>query len=114
MIETTYFGKIELEVWEFALLPFYLLLILIFSARGKRINLKAHPEYKYYMTGLFAKIFGGLAFALVYLYYYGGGDTISYYETSLAFVNLFNKSPQHFLEAYFNPYTPEMRYYFDN
>jgi len=114
MIETTYFGKIELEVWEFALLPFYLLLIVIFSARTKRIQMKQHPEYKYYMTGLYAKITGGLTFAFIYLFYYGGGDTISYYETSLAFVNLFNKSPQHFFEAFFNPYSSERRYFFDN
>ena len=43
-----------------------------------------NPIYrKWYIKGLVAKLFGGLAFALVYTYYYEyGGDTRSYFEDS--------------------------------
>jgi hypothetical protein len=47
-----------------------------------------HPEYKYMLTGLIAKLVGGIGLALVYTVYYPGGDTLQYYWDSLAFQKL--------------------------
>jgi hypothetical protein len=64
--------------------PVYLFIIL-FTARiyqSKRIV--EHPEYRYLLSGLIAKILGGIGLALVYTLYYPGGDTLQYYWDSLA------------------------------
>jgi hypothetical protein len=68
--------------------PVYLFIIL-FTARiyqAKRVI--DNPEYKYMLTGLIAKLVGGIGLALVYTIYYPGGDTLQYYWDSLAFQKL--------------------------
>lgn len=53
-------------------------------------------HYQYYAKGLVVKMFGAIGLTLIYVYYYGGGDTVNYYESSLSILNLF---PKHPLEA---------------
>ncbi|NNC84344.1 MAG: hypothetical protein HKN79_12270 [Flavobacteriales bacterium] len=73
---------------------FYFILILGVGliVRG---NKSQNPLYrKYFMSGLFVKLFGGLAFALVYTYYYTyGGDTKTYFHDSSYMVSVFLESP---------------------
>jgi hypothetical protein len=59
------------------------------------------------MKGLMAKLFGSLIFCFIYLYYYGGGDTTSYFESSMAMAKLFYQSPFKYFEVLFNPPSPE-------
>lgn len=108
MIKTTYMGDIDIEAWEFALIPIYLIIIFLIASSIKNRNIKTRPEYRYYLMGLYAKIFGGLAFGLVYIFYYGGGDTISYYESGRALVNLFYKNPYDYLRLEFLPADMDM------
>lgn len=114
MIETTYFGTVDINTWEYVVWPFYFLLIVLLSARHKIIKQRSEPIYKFYLWGLYTKIFGGLFFALVYLLYYGGGDTTSYYETALAFTNLITTNPKQGFEAITSSYSSEVRYLFNN
>lgn len=68
--------------------PLYLLLILVIAnvyANKMRI---LHPEYKYFLNGLIAKIIGGVGLAFVYTVYYPGGDTLQYFSDALAFQKL--------------------------
>ncbi len=109
MIPTNIFGDIPIRVWEWVALFFYVLFIFIIAGVIQRRNLPQHPEYKYFNLGLLAKIGGGLGFALIYIHYYGGGDTFSYYETTLAFSNLLSEDPGTFLEVYFGGATQEMK-----
>lgn len=51
-------------------------------------------HYRYFSWNVFYKLFFGVAFSLVYLLYYGGGDTTAYFDGSIALNNLFNKSPE--------------------
>lgn len=49
---------------------------------------------KYFMKGLTVKIFGGLAFGLVYTYYYTyGGDTMAYYQDAALITRYFFEDP---------------------
>lgn len=96
-----YDQRIVVETWEFVAL--IALLILIFTSSflyAQRKSIK-NPVYKYYIKGLTAKIIGSLTFCLIYLYYYGGGDTSSYFESSMAMAKLCYQSPSKYLEALF-------------
>jgi hypothetical protein len=93
MAPTLYFGYIYIHLWEIMALPFYLLIIYLFANRIKQRRIENNPLYKFYLWGLFAKIFGGLSFVLIYLFFYHGGDTTGYFESSMAMNNLFFNSP---------------------
>jgi hypothetical protein len=72
---------------DWMLLPVYLGLMLFIAAmyRGK---LKDKQDKKYFMLGLYAKLAGGIAFALVYAYSYKGGDTINYWHSATCMIHL--------------------------
>ncbi|MEO0405649.1 MAG: hypothetical protein AAF193_12325, partial [Bacteroidota bacterium] len=55
-----------------------------------------------------------VGFALIYLYYYHGGDTTNYYESSLPFVHLFWENPIDFFRVYFGGGTAELRSLFSH
>lgn len=88
------------------ILPAILWLIIIvvvgFAVRNSNMD---KPHYKYYMPNLFAKLFFSFAFACVYIFYYGGGDTTAYYDGAVALNNLFLKSPSLYYEQMVN--TPD-------
>ncbi len=68
--------------------PVYLFIILFTARIYQAKRMVDHPEYKYMLTGLIAKLVGGIGLALVYTVYYPGGDTLQYYWDSLAFQKL--------------------------
>lgn len=114
MIKTFFFGDINLQLWEYIMIPMLVMIIIGISVFIRNQNIGRHPEYRYYVLGVTGKVFGGLAFCLIYLLYYGGGDTISYYETSYAIVNLFYKSPGDALTVLFSEPSDELVYLFDS
>ena len=69
-------------------MPIYLVIILIVCSKIKSKNIAKFPEYKYFTKGLFFKILGVSAFMSIYLFYYGGGDTINYFRGARAAGNL--------------------------
>lgn len=81
-------GNGLLEIWEVFLAPIYISLILLVAFFVSTIS-----ERKVFMLGLSAKLSGALAFTLIYIFYYGGGDTIVYYKTALAYTNLLFENP---------------------
>jgi hypothetical protein len=54
---------------------------------------RTNPLYKYFIHAYVYKLIMGLLFAVVYLYVYGGGDTIAYWEGSDILNKLFYESP---------------------
>lgn len=113
MIKTEYQGYIDIQAWEYALIPLFLLVIFLITSSIRNRRIKKNPEYKYYLWGLYAKIIGGLMFALIYVFYYGSGDTISYYESGRAMANMLEKNPVAFFKIWFLPASPELFAYFD-
>lgn len=59
------------------------------------------------MPNLYSKLFFSLAFAMVYLLYYGGGDTTAYYDGALKLNNLFFESPSLYFEEMLNEPTTQ-------
>lgn len=112
-MKTTYFGEIGFEPWEILALPLFFMMVFVIASRIRNRNIEVSPHYRYLLPGLFAKIFGGIFLGIIYVYYYQGGDTVSYYETSLAFTNLIHKSPIDGINALFASYSKEVRGMFD-
>ncbi|MFB6257515.1 MAG: hypothetical protein ABEH38_02390 [Flavobacteriales bacterium] len=106
-VPTKIFGDIPVQIWEWAALIVYLLIIFLIGASVQNKKVRKDPTYRYFNLGLMAKVGGGLAFALIYMLYYEGGDTFSYYETSLAFSNMLQQEPGTFLEVFFGGPTIE-------
>ena len=75
-------------------------------------------DSQYFIGGLTAKLIGVTAFCLIYGLYYGGGDTIDYYNGSLALANLMTEDFDAFcsivfdneLEKNLNAFTTETGY----
>ena len=88
-----------LTIFDFLLIPIYLLVIYYFASRIQHKNIKDKPLYKWYTKGLMVKILGAIAVCLMYQLYYTGGDTTNYYETSKAIANLLYKDSYMFWDV---------------
>lgn len=105
----------ELTIWDFVLLPIYLLLVLLIANNVVKKNIDKNPLYKYYKKGLFAKIGGGLVLCLVYtLYYPEGGDSTGYFTSAVAVSNVLSKSFSAFASIVSGNLTYENWSFFDN
>jgi hypothetical protein len=58
----------------------YLIVIYFVAYRYQQRKIKSHPEYRYFLWGISAKVLGGISFALTYIYFYKGGDTFLYFK----------------------------------
>lgn len=108
-VPTFTYGKIPVELWEYSALFLVLFIVLIYSGRIKRNNIKDKPQYRFFLWGLWAKITGAIIFSIIYTTYYSGGDSTGYYECALSFYKLLLESPTDFVTAYFGPGTPEIK-----
>jgi len=63
--------------------PFYFLIFWLFAFIYKTNNKQDYLIQKYFISAYFLRIFGGIAFACVYFFYYGGGDTLNYHSDSM-------------------------------
>lgn len=111
-VDTEYYGKVDIEYWEYSLMFFYLFGLYLYFARQKNLRIKREPEYRYFLWGLYAKILGGIFFSLIYFYYYKGGDTISYFYSALPLVKLAGVNVGDFFHVLFGANSVENRQYF--
>ena len=77
-----------ISIEDLLLVPLYLFVIIGLAHLIKSNNINKYPEYKYFVRGLWFKIIGVSAFISIYLFYYGGGDTLAYFRGSKALGNL--------------------------
>ncbi|CAG5084283.1 hypothetical protein [Parvicella tangerina] len=99
MIQTYNVGTINWEPWEWILIPGLIIIIYFIGARYKIKKIGNNPEYKYFLTGLMFNVFAGLFFGAIYIFYYGGGDTISYYSSAIPLARLFWESPAEYVDV---------------
>ncbi|MDQ3048355.1 MAG: hypothetical protein M3R27_12460 [Bacteroidota bacterium] len=114
MNEIKNYAYIEnLELSEYIAFPIYIIIILLISFWIQNKNIKNNPVYRYYTIGVAAKLLGAVAFCLVYIFVYKGGDTISYFETSRALTKLLYARPGDFLTVITETPSRENFYFFD-
>lgn len=88
-------------LYNLVITPFYLLIIYFVIAPYFAKKWTNKYTKKYFWWGLHAKMFGAIAFCLIYQYYYGYGDTISYFKQGSVIVDAFLKSPITGIEVLF-------------
>lgn len=85
-----------LSVFDLLLTPLYILGAYAYGYWVTKKNIQKRPEYAYFTKGLMVRIFGAIALGLVYFFYYSGGDTTNYFQTSSAYAKLFFKDQESF------------------
>ncbi len=100
-------------IWDFILVPVFLILAHYSASRAFLQNIEAHPEYQYYKKGLLFKIYGAVIFGLVYTFYYDGGDTIVYWQDAKILNTLLLSEPLCYLKILFGDTRPMWFYCFD-
>lgn len=93
-----------MDVYDFLLLPIYLAILYVLALRKKNKH-SGDPLYnQYFLRGLNFKFLGALAYAAIYIYYYQGGDTISFYYAINPLFKLFFTEPGAYFKFIFSPY----------
>ena len=98
---------------DFVIPPFFLIIFFFYAHSVRVKHQEKAPYYKYFMPGLMAKMLGSIAICLIYVFYYGGGDTINYYTDCVSVSKLFLKSPWQALRFTFLPLDWEVWFSFD-
>lgn len=98
-MSSTYLGFLDIIP---ALIWLIIFLVFAYFKRNENED-KAH--FKYYLPNLYSKLFFSLLFALVYIYYYGGGDTTAYFDGAVVLNNIFLKSPSLYFDVMTSPFS---------
>jgi hypothetical protein len=102
MFEIENFSYIRfIHPFEWVMLGLYCIVIFAITFGVQVFRIQKNPVYRYYTPAVLMKVLSSVVFCLIYIYYYNGGDTVSYYETSRAVVNLAMKD----IGAYFDVVT---------
>lgn len=103
LVSLMYHGEVGIAPWEWLLGVVYFIVVYLFFGRIKNMRLKQQPEYRHFLWGLFTKMIGGVAFSLIYFYYYRGGDTVVYFYSAISMTQLAAADPLAFLQVLFGP-----------
>ena len=101
MIPTYNIGVIDFQWFEYVLIPLILAIIFVVARLDISRNQSENEEYRYLMPALIFKLFAGTFFGLIYVFYYGGGDTISYYSSAVPLERVFWNSPSDYFNLLF-------------
>lgn len=82
-----------MELIHLLLFPFYLVLPIVFVLYYRVYYLKDSTDKFFFLSGFLLKIFGAIAAILIYLFYYDGGDTVSYYDSGVSILNFVKDHP---------------------
>jgi len=91
-LESNYVSIFDISI----ALVWMIIFFIIANSRAKKVE--DAEIRKYYMRNVAFKFFFSISFAVVYLIYYGGGDTTSYWDGAVSLNKLFMKSPAMYME----------------
>ena len=94
--------------------PIFLVLFYFLGRRIVRNHIETEPYYRFFSPGLFIKLFGGIAICLVYVFYFKGGDTLSYYHDGVCLSRLFLKNPWQAIRFIFVPLDADIWFSLDD
>ena len=102
-----------LSIVDLIVPPILIIIIFLVSKSRQLKRIGTNPSYKYYLWGIWMKLIGGIAVCLIYILYYGFGDTMNYYNDCVVMVNMLFKSPSSLWEILTSS-NPEVWYDFDD
>lgn len=91
-----------MDLVDLIVTPFYIIIILLIAYGYQVNNKRDFLISNYFFRAYFLRILGGIAFACVYAFYYGGGDTLNYYDDSTVIAHALRTSPLKGIELLFN------------
>ena len=103
--ENIIYYNLNLGVYDICLAILFFAVIYIFAFHYKKIKIAKNPEYKYFILGLTAKVVGGFMFALLTVYYYKGGDSLSYFKGADDISKILINNPLRGIELFFTNYS---------
>lgn len=74
--------------WDFIVTPVIIGIILLVTRKTQEKHISENAAYAYYVKGMIAKIIGAIGLGIIYVFYYGGGDTLNYWVDAGRLVNL--------------------------
>ena len=93
MLELENFSYIrQIYPFEWVMLGIYSIFIFALTFGRQVMKQRENPLYRFFFIAVAMKIISSIIFCLIYIYYYQGGDTVSYYETARSLVNLSMKN----------------------
>ncbi len=78
-----------ITTYDYLLLPVYAIIVFFIGLKIKNRFIQTNSAYRFFLPGLIIKVLGAVSFSVIYVYYYGGGDTTAYLRGSKALINLF-------------------------
>ena len=73
--------------------PIFFIIFYFIAQSIKYRHIETNSSYRYYYPGLLVKLIGSILICLVYVFYYEGGDTTSYYRDCVSISKAFFKHP---------------------
>ncbi len=95
------------NIWDVFIVPLYILVAWGIASGISKKKKNINSAYKFYHWGLIYKIGGAIALCLIYLFYYGGGDTTGYFRGALVMRNLFYEDIGAYFRILAGNLTPE-------
>lgn len=81
----------------FGLVALSIIIAIASSKKQKMLAIEGNEHYKYYLYNVYFKLGLATVFGAIYMFYYGGGDTIAYWLGADKLNNLFWFSPSDYL-----------------
>ncbi len=100
----------KFTIIDFLYGPIALILIILSARLRKSRMIENHSEYKYYTKGLYVKLLGGISVCIIYILYYSGGDTTTYFSDGNCMMRLLFSNPAGFFSVLING--PDITNYF--
>lgn len=88
-----------ITIFDLLLTPIYLIFIFFIASYIQHTKIKKQPLYKWYVRGLMVKLLGAVSVCLIYQFYYTGGDTVAYFDTSTVVAKLATRDSNLFFDV---------------
>ncbi len=92
------------DIWalDYVLGFFYIVFLLLIFHSYKNKKIETDINYQYFIIAFWVKILGGLGFMFLTVYYWGGGDTYSFYNTGRDMLSYIMEDPLEQFKLFFS------------
>ncbi len=92
----------QLGAFDLMLIPLFLVLIYFLGSRARAKYAGNTVLFKYFGQAMWAKVLSAMAFCIIYMYYYNGGDTMAYYHWGHEWIKFLGDNPGRAIEFIFS------------
>ena len=102
------------SITDYVIIGVYLILMFLWAYYVQQKKRDENPAYEWYAKALFAKVIGAIALCLVYTLHYGVQDTLGFYISSEAMVNVLGETPRGYFRLLFGGLSQENLSFFNS